>query len=221
MADKILDDMEDDFDDTMSDILDDSLEETREETHQNGEKSSEKKISLFARLSSALKNGLKKIFSSTKRIIILTIGMVLLISIPVLLWLFVINTEPDPLSPMPADGVSGEISDPRVMEEETVFEDIVELEPFERIPLKTSATMGLVSLHLSIELVDPEYRKQIYAREDRIRSIVEQQVGNTTWLQLRNPDGKILLKYELIQRINTLFPKATVRNVYFTFFIMQ
>jgi len=106
-------------------------------------------------------------------------------------------------------------------EGEIVFDDIVEFEPFERINLKGNSAMGLISLTLSLELMDHRYRKQMYSMQDRIRKIVMGQVREMGWLELRNPEGKIKLKYELLKRINSIFPKVMVRNVYFTEFIMQ
>lgn len=106
-------------------------------------------------------------------------------------------------------------------EQEIIFKDIVELEPFERIALKSSSTMGLISMNLSLELTDPKYKKQIYTMEGRIREIITSQLEGMTWLELRNPEGKIILKYNLLKRINPIFPKLTVRNIYFTYFIMQ
>ena len=106
-------------------------------------------------------------------------------------------------------------------EQEIIFEDIVELEPFERIPLKSSSTMGLISMNLSLELTDPRYKKQIFTMEGRIREIITNQLEEMMWLELRNPEGKIILKYNLLKRINAIFPKLTVRNIYFTYFIMQ
>lgn len=105
--------------------------------------------------------------------------------------------------------------------EEIVFEDIVVLEPFERIPLKTNSAMGLISLDISLELMDHRYRKQVYAMQDRIRKIIMGQVREMRWLELRAPEGKIQLKYELLKRINSIFPKVVVRNLYFTNLIMQ
>lgn len=106
-------------------------------------------------------------------------------------------------------------------ENQIVFEDIVELEPFERIHLKTNSTMGLITLGLALELTDSRHRKQIHLQEDRIRQVVTNRVGEMTWLELRNPDGKIRLKYELLKRINSLYPRTTVRNIYYTYFMMQ
>ncbi len=104
---------------------------------------------------------------------------------------------------------------------EIVFEDIVVLEPFERIRMKGNSAMGLISLNISLELTDHRYRKQVYTMEDRLRKIVTGQIKEMTWLELRNPEGKIRLKYELLKRMNSIFPKVTIRNIYFTNFLMQ
>ena len=244
MADDILDEMDEAFDEDMADILDDSdddalgddldddlddLEDSLDEAagdepgsaaapEDGGSKEGESK---FAGLIASARELPKKLFGSAKAIIILSVSIVLLILLVLLLWLFVFRGGPEEsLQPAPVQAQE-EAADQLAAEEEIVFEDIVELEPFERISLKTSSTMGLLSLTLSLELTDARYRKQVYAVEDRIRKIVESQVKNTTWLSLRSPEGKLLLKYELIKRINDIFPKTTVRNVYFTTFIMQ
>ncbi|MCG8687041.1 MAG: flagellar basal body-associated FliL family protein [Desulfobacterales bacterium] len=105
--------------------------------------------------------------------------------------------------------------------DEAIFEDVVVLEPFERIRLKSGSAMGLISMNVSLELTDPRFRRQIYTMQDRIHKIIESQVREMTWLELRSPEGKIKLKYELLKRMNSIFPKVTIRNVYFTNFIMQ
>lgn len=218
MADDILDELENEFDDDMSDLLEgDDMADMSDDDFDENE--SKKKTSLLNRVTDPFKQLLKKILGSKKAILIIAVSIFLLIAFGFLLWFFVFaNGSDDVLKPMQE---SSQTTAPILEERDIIFEDIIELEPFERIPLKTSSTMGQVSLQLSLELVDPRYRKQIYSLEDRIRTIVTQQVRNTTWLELRNPEGKILLKYDLLQRINAIFPNATVRNVYFTQFIMQ
>ncbi|MFH2093657.1 MAG: flagellar basal body-associated FliL family protein [Pseudomonadota bacterium] len=215
MADDIFDEMDNDFDDDMSDIMDEHQDEVSDKT------ADVKKASFIAKVISTLKGLLKKVIGSTRSIIIFSVAVVLFICLILALWFFVFQSDPDQIPQPQADVAKGEIQGGTAGGEKIVFEDIVELEPFERIALKTSSTMGKVSMNLSLELIDARYRKQIYAMEDRIRTIVTQQVENATWLELRNPEGKIMLKYNLIQRINALFPKATVRNIYFTYFIMQ
>tara|TARA_B100000614_G_scaffold240556_1_gene241013 strand:+ start:163 stop:753 length:591 start_codon:yes stop_codon:yes gene_type:complete len=105
--------------------------------------------------------------------------------------------------------------------DEMIFEDVVVLAPFVRIPLRGSSAMGMISLNISLELTDHRYRKSVVTMEDRIRKIVTQQVREMTWLELRHPQGKIELKYALLKRMNGIFPKVMIRNVYFTNFLMQ
>ena len=105
--------------------------------------------------------------------------------------------------------------------DEMVFEDVVVLAPFVRIPLRGTSAMGMISLNISLELTDHRYRKSVVTMEDRIRKIVTQQVREMTWMELRHPQGKIELKYALLKRMNGIFPKVMIRNVYFTNFLMQ
>ena len=161
----------------------------------------------------------KKIFKSKKAIIIIAVSFVLLIGIGAGAWFFFFKSSPeDEQAEIAAQTMAEEAA---AREQEIIFEDIVELEPFERIPLKSNSTMKLVSINLSLELTDQRYRKQIFTMEGRIREIITSQLQEMTWLELRKPEGKITLKYSLLKRINAIFPKLTVRNIYFTYFIMQ
>lgn len=239
MADDILDDIDDDFENEMSDILDDSLEkefsgedaledefsdtdlseDLETDSLDTGNPDGSKK-SLPGKIVSFVTGLFKKMVGSKKAIIITALSIVLIIAVTLALWLFVFKSDPD-TAESESGSAKGEIQAEETIEKEIIFEDIVEFEPFERIPLKTSSTMGSVSMTLSLELTDPRYRKQMYAMEDRLRHMVERQAGNMTWLELRSPEGKIMLKYNLLKQMNAVFPTATVRNIYFTYFIMQ
>lgn len=161
----------------------------------------------------------KNIFKSKKSNIIIAVFLVLLIDIGAGAWFFFIKIGPKEEQAIVV--VEKKIEETAAQEQGIIFKDIVELEPFERIPLKSSSTMGLISMNLSFELTDPRYKKQIFTMEDRIREIITSQLEEMMWLELRNPEGKIILKYNLLKRINAIFPKLTVRNIYFTYFIMQ
>ncbi len=233
MADDILDDLDKELEDDMEDILeeaslddldpdDDDLDQDDEGQDQLDEDDPEevpgKKASIkqvVATLTAKIPDKLK----TKKVLIIMGAAAMFLVLLVVGLMIFVFGNDKEP-EVIPANGqpgVEGSVN----QEQEIVFEDIVELAPFERIHLKTSSTMGLISLNVSLELTDYRFRKQIFSMEERLRQIVETQVAEMTWLELRNPEGKIRLKYELLKRMNSLFPKTTVRNIYFTYFIMQ
>ncbi len=168
----------------------------------------------------------KKLLGSKKRLLlILGIGGVFL-GILAGGWFFFSRGAPEQDSLANGTSVTEENRDPGESGqpgqiEEIVFEDIVVLEPFERISLKRNSAMGLISLDISLELMDHRYRKQIVSMQDRIRKIIIGQVREMRWLELRAPEGKIQLKYEILKRINSIFPKVMVRNIYFTNLIMQ
>ncbi len=105
--------------------------------------------------------------------------------------------------------------------DDVFFADIMTLKPFEQLSLKNTSAMGHVDMDIVLELIDPQAREKLALMENRIYEIVQGQVRELTWLELRNPEGKIQLKYDLLKRINSLFSTPVVRNVYFTKFLMQ
>ena len=217
MAEDILDEINDDFDDdVMADIINDSPEDSSDGTY------SVKKKSFIKKVMGLPPNFFNRIFRSKKSIIIGAVSLLLVISLGAGGGLFFSkeNRQEDPGIQKPIE-TQQEIKEKLAREDEVIFEDIIDLEPFERIQLKGSSTMGLINISLSLELIDHRYRRQMYTMEDRIRKIITEQVGEMTWLELRNPEGKIMLKYNLLKRINSIFPKARIRNIYFTTFIMQ
>ena len=108
-----------------------------------------------------------------------------------------------------------------IKKDEAIFDDIVILAPFDGLKLKGTSAMGRINLNICLELIDPNDRRLFYPMEERIRKIVEGQMQELTWLELRTPEGKIRLKYELLQRINGVFNKPMIRNLYFTNFMMR
>ncbi len=186
-------------------ILDDALEDSSNEIKDM------KKISL--------KKMFKYIFGYKKIILIIAVSLFVLITLVAGCRLFFFKES--------AGDVQNSMTPSKdslptaAWENEVVFEDIIDLEPFERIQLKGSAAMGLINMHLSLELTDYQYKNQVYTMQDRIRKIITGQVEEMSWLLLRNPEGKIMLKYDLLKRINSIFSKPAVSNIYFTYFIMQ
>jgi flagellar FliL protein len=222
LAEDILDEMDEDFDDdVMGDLLDDSLTDAPDAPKEKGAagKAVEGGGPPKKKLMHRIKGFVQRIIRSKKAIIIMAISLVLLTGLVLGAWFFLFREDPEKIS---ADAAMEEKAAAALTrEEQIVFEDIVDLEPFERISLKSSSTMGLISMTLSLELTDQRYRKQVYTMEDRIRKIITGQAEEMTWLELRSPEGKIMFKYGLLQRINSIFPNSVVRNIYFTTFIMQ
>ena len=170
-----------------------------------------------------LKDSLLQVLSAKKKIVIIAGIAVLVLSLGLGgAWFFFFSSPATEEATAESVAVTVETADGTVpAQEEIIFKDIVELEPFERLELKTGSMMKLVNINIALELTDHRYRKQIFSMQERIRKIVIAQVEEAGWLELRNPEGKILLKYSMLKRINAIFPQATVRNIYFTTFIMH
>ncbi|HKJ98047.1 MAG TPA: flagellar basal body-associated FliL family protein [Desulfotignum sp.] len=160
--------------------------------------------------------------------IILIGGSVLVVFLTAGVWLFLSAMPDTDKKDMAAHTIAAEnlveqdrVTTMRQIMDETVFTDIVSLEPFERLLLKGSSAMAHVNMALALELIDPDIRQQLDFMTDRIHAIVQDQVRRLTWLELRTPEGKIQLKYNLLTQINSLFSAPVVRNVYFTKFLMR
>lgn len=173
----------------------------------------------------AVKTGLiGKLLSGKKKLIIMIVSGLFLLGVigGVLVFLFGGKEEEVPEQPVGEDVVTEESIQAALQDQtKAIFEDIVQLEPFEQIFLKQGSKMHFISLGIALEMMDPELRRQVYAMEPRIRKIIETQARQMSWMELRTPQGKLKLKFALLGRINQIFPKVAIRHIYFTNFIMQ
>ena len=163
----------------------------------------------------------------TPKILLVILGAVLLLvaAAGVAVWLFFLRA-PDP-GKTPGEPPGVESVDKTVAESaEPQFQDVVVVEPFERIMLKPSGNMTSVTLAVSLELVLPGMRQEIEANMAFIRTIIETTTGEMNWSDLRSTEGKLALKLKLIKRINQglagkRLARAGIRDLFFTNLIMQ
>jgi len=166
-----------------------------------------------------------KLLSGKKKlIIILLLFLLLLGGIGTGVFFFLFSDKEEEIHEQPVgEDVVTEESIQAALEDQgkAIFEDIVQLEPFEQIFLKQDSNMPYISLGIALEMMEPGFRRQVYTMEPRIRKIIETQVRQMRWMELRSPKGKLKLKFALLNRINQIFPKVAIRHIYFTNFIMQ
>jgi flagellar FliL protein len=55
----------------------------------------------------------------------------------------------------------------------------------------------------------------------QIKDAVLLLIGNKTFNELNDLQGKIQLRAELINKINSILPKGKVKRIYFTDFVVQ
>ncbi len=74
---------------------------------------------------------------------------------------------------------------------------------------------------ITIEVDVPEASMEINQRMAQIKDSVLLLLGNKTFSELNDLQGKIQLRAELINKINSILLKGKVKRIYFTDFVVQ
>ncbi len=74
---------------------------------------------------------------------------------------------------------------------------------------------------ITLELSDQEVTKEVEKRLPIVKDAVIDILSSKTYSDIRTPEGREKLRFELIKRINTILVKGGVRNLYFTEFVVQ
>ncbi len=74
---------------------------------------------------------------------------------------------------------------------------------------------------ITLELNTPEGAMEVTERMAQIKDATLLLVGNKTFGELQDLQGKIQLRAELINRINSVLVKGKVKRIYFTDFVVQ
>jgi len=78
-----------------------------------------------------------------------------------------------------------------------------------------------VKASLSIELSNEAAQAEVNQRMPQIRDAILMLVGNKTYEELQDLQGKRQLKAEMIVKINSFLRAGQVNNIYFTDFVVQ
>ncbi len=74
---------------------------------------------------------------------------------------------------------------------------------------------------LQVEFFDAKVPGEFLARQPQIRDLLLTLFTSKSFAEIRTPQGKALLREEVINRMNRVFQKDLVKAVYFTEFIVQ
>ncbi len=78
-----------------------------------------------------------------------------------------------------------------------------------------------VKASLTVELTNEETREEVESRMPQMRDAILLLLGNKTYEELQDLQGKRQLKAEIINRINSFLQAGKVKSVYFTNFVVQ
>jgi len=105
-------------------------------------------------------------------------------------------------------------------EEEENLGPLVEMEDFV-VNIMHDDSARFLKVGITLEVADEEGKSAIKRRMPQIADAVLLMVGNKTFDDVKDLQGKMQLKADLLDRIQDLSGKGTVRNVYFTDFVVQ
>lgn len=74
---------------------------------------------------------------------------------------------------------------------------------------------------ISVECKNDLIAQQLEARRPQMQDAILLLIGNKTYDELRDLQGKLQLRAELLHKLNSLLPKEGITNIYFTDFVVQ
>ena len=74
---------------------------------------------------------------------------------------------------------------------------------------------------ITLEMTNSASASEIEERLPQVKDSILLLVGNKTYNEISDLQGKLQLRAELIARINTLLQKGKIKNIFFTDFVVQ
>jgi len=78
-----------------------------------------------------------------------------------------------------------------------------------------------VKASLTVELTNEQVKTEVEQRMPQVRDAILLLIGNKTYEELQDLQGKKQLKAELLEKINSFLQTGKVASVYFTNFVVQ
>ena len=122
------------------------------------------------------------------------------------------------ISQVPVD--PSKVAEMAVEEEENVIGPLYPLDTM-IVNLSDDGGKRYLRVTMALELSDPESVDTIESRLPQIRDAVLMILPTKTYDDVSTTDGKIALRNQIMEKINTLMTKGRLNNIYFTEFVVQ
>ena len=122
------------------------------------------------------------------------------------------------ISQVPQD--SGKVAEMPVEEEENAIGPLYSLDTM-IVNLADHGGKRYLRVTMALELSDPESVATIESRLPQVRDAVLMILPTKTYDDVSTTDGKITLRNQVMEKINSLMTKGRVTNIYFTEFVVQ
>lgn len=101
-----------------------------------------------------------------------------------------------------------------------VIGPMVDIEPFIVNILDQDGTRYLKAA-ITLEMADAEAVEAVNQRMPQLRDAILLLIGNKSFNELSDLQGKLQLRSELLDRLNKILSNGSVRKIYFTDFVVQ
>jgi flagellar FliL protein len=78
-----------------------------------------------------------------------------------------------------------------------------------------------LKVSMTLELVSPEGMIEVEERKAQVRDTILLYLGSKTFDEIRDLQGKLQLRADLIGKLNALLEKGKIKTIYFTDFVVQ
>ncbi len=153
---------------------------------------------------------------SKKLIIIIVAAVVLLAGIGAAVYFLVLKKEPPPEDQTPEQVKMVEPA----AEEEADIGPMLNIDEF-IVNIISQDTNHYVKASMTLELSNDKVLEEAQQRMPQIRDAILLLVGNKTFEELQDLQGKKQLKAELKSKINSFLKTGRVKNIYLTDFVVQ
>jgi len=153
--------------------------------------------------------------SKKKLFIIIGIAVLVLLIGGGVAGFFLLKKDPPPEDNDP--GLSVPVPD---LTQSEIIGPMVDIEEF-IVNIISADSSHYVKASLTVELTDEAVREEVEKRMPQVRDAILLLLGNKTYEELQDLQGKKQLKAELKGRINSFLQSGKVKSVYFTNFVVQ
>jgi flagellar FliL protein len=94
------------------------------------------------------------------------------------------------------------------------------LEPF-LVNIDDDAQTRFLKTALTLEFDGEDLQEEIDRRLAQVRDNILLLLSSKTFSDIRSPDGKYVLREEILERLNSVLVTGQISNVYFTEFVVQ
>jgi flagellar FliL protein len=148
----------------------------------------------------------------SKQILIIAGAIVVLISVGIAAYLLGANNS--------ASSGNGDAGSPAQEQSNATIGPMVDINDFIINILDKNETRYLKAA-ITIELDSEETAIEVNERMAQIRDAILLLIGNKTFAELSDLQGKLQLRAEIIARLNKLLTTGNVKGIYFTEFVVQ